>query len=106
MNGLLIFVLGIASLMVPTFLARRGIGSRWIWFGGGIAGLVVLLLLLAFFFPLIAEAPGKESFDPKGVPFAAFPMAVVSRLCFLLILGFVFAGIAYRPKQEPGILGK
>ena len=90
-------------LLVPCLLAKRGIGSRWIWLGGG--GVFLCVFALGTTFALFG---GEQARVPSGAFHAMTEMLIGVRIwTFIGALGFTLAGFFY--KQEPeshGVLGK
>lgn len=89
-------------LLVACLLARRGIGSRPIWLGGG--GLFLSVFVLGTVFAVFG---GPEARVPEGAFHAMTEMLIGVRMwTFVGAIGFTLAGAAY--KQEPeshGLLG-
>ncbi len=108
---LLLLAIVLSLLLLPTALAVRGIGSRWIWLGGGIGGLLVVILSsVAREMERRLSSSGVGGFDPVNVYYSS-PSTLLGgadAFCFLLALGFLIAGICYKPKAKngPNLLGK
>ena len=89
-------------LLVPCLLARRGMGSRWTWLGGG--GLFLFVLALGTLFALFG---GEQARVPLGAVHAMTELLIGVRIwTFIGALGFTLAGFSY--KHEPdthGVLG-
>ena len=93
----------VSLLLVPCLLARRGIGSRWVWLGGG--GLFLFVFALGTIFALFG---GPEARVSDGAFHAMTEMLIGVRIwTFIGALGFTLAGFFF--KQEPeshSVLGK
>jgi len=90
-------VIAIASLLlVPCLLARRGIGSRLIWLGGG--GLFLSVFVLGTTFALFG---GEQARVPLGAIHAMTEMLIGVRMwTFIGALGFTLAGFSYKHESE------
>jgi hypothetical protein len=98
--GLLVLAALLVIFLVPTFLARRGIGSRWIWFGGGSLGLIgILVFSILWDMDWGAKHSGPIRFDRISVP-GDLPLGGADAFCVLLGFGFMLAGLCYKPKKE------
>lgn len=83
-------------LLVPCLLARRGIGSRWIWLGGG--GLFLFVFALGATFALFG---GEQARVPLGAIHAMTEMLIGVRMwTFIGALGFMLAGFSYKHEPE------
>lgn len=106
---LLLWILFASTIVLPIFLARRGIGSRWTWLGGGIGGLLAFILLL-YLWPMAQEPPSPDGvkFYPEPWDTSSLPLGGAERYCLFSALGCAIAGMCYKPrkKTETGLVGK
>jgi len=107
--SVLMWTVPIGAVVLPIVLARRGVGSRWVWLGGGIGGLVGLITYsILWSMSRGRPSPGRVGFDPVLVYPPETALGGAEGACILSALGFVIAGIFYKPKKkaETSFLGK
>ena len=97
------FVAMALLLLVPCLLARRGLGSRWTWFGG--SGVFLLAFTLGFTFAIFG---GEQARVAIGAYHTMTETLIGTRSwTFVGALGFMLAGFSYKQEQEiRGLLGK
>jgi hypothetical protein len=108
MSFVQVLALGFWCVFVPCLLARRGNGSRWIWFGAGISGFL-LLCLYSILWDMNRQPtnPGCLGFDPVSTYPLTLPLGGADAYCFVLAFGFMLAGTLYTPKLAvSGLFGK
>jgi len=90
-------------LLVPSLLARRGGGSRWVWFGG--SGVFLLAFAVGSAFALLGGAQARV---PDGIFHATTEMLIGVRIwTFVGTLGFNLAGFFFKQQPEShGLMGK
>ena len=92
-------VLILTTFSLLAFLASRGIGSRWIWLGGGIVGVLGLIVYsVVWDLGRRPASSGGWQIDYDAPP--SLPLGGADAYCALLALGFVVAGLCYKPKKE------
>ena len=104
----LILVAVLTILFLPALLlARRGIGSRRIWLGGGIGGLLGLILYIAVWsMPSRPSEPTNSvTFDPVSVYHGPSPLGVdgAEASCILVAFSFMLAALFYKPKKRTDV---
>ncbi len=83
-------------LLVPCLLARRGVGSRWVWFGGSGVFLVVFALGAA-----AALFGGPQARVADGIFHTATETLIGVKIwTFIGALGFTLAGFIFKGAPE------
>jgi hypothetical protein len=96
MDALLLAIFALIVIL-PLLLTWKGIGSRWIWLGGGI---VFLLIGIAWSMRNLrwgVEPKGEMGFDPMP----DYTGEMYAEALFLVAFMFLLAGLLFRPKREP-----
>ena len=99
--SILMWMVPVGAIVLPIVLARRGVGSRWVWIGGGIGGLVGLILY--FYVWHMAQQPPSHvdsGFGPIIICPPSMPLGGADGTCVLCALAFMVAGICYKPKKQ------
>ena len=119
-GALAVLILVAIASALPVLLARRGVGSRWVWLGGGIGALLALVLYFIVWDMAqkpVSSAAAQEPASPESsqrppssdvVEFKptfvcgplSTPLGGAEVGCILCGLGFVIAGICCKPKKK------
>jgi uncharacterized SAM-binding protein YcdF (DUF218 family) len=96
-------ILAMASFFVPVLFALKGMGTRRIWIIGGVLGLGMLYVLTIlssvsrYASPQAGASPVTWDVNPNPT---IFLLGGGMLFCIAAALGFIVAGIFYRPRKE------
>ena len=91
----------VLCFFTPCLVALRGLGSRKVWLGGGVLSFVGLCLYFVLWsMPTRPTQPGEIAFDPVLIYPPSLPLGGADGYCIAAALGFVLAGLLFRPKKE------
>lgn len=108
----LMLVMFFVCLFAPSCLARRGVASRRVWLGAGVAGLLAVAIYPIGYYEYIRlsspsnpEGSAKISFQGTPVDSSMLPFGEDHIYCFAVAFGLILAGPFYKPKRnEPNII--